>query len=121
MRPIRKLKKSEKASIKKLPGRPKETEEQKERSDIAKKFVAQWVNSLMDALSISSCGELAKVVGGQKMTWWRWKNEETLSPLKHLQPLLNTLIISGEYKGTIVCDIKTAPSLNDLVELVALV
>lgn len=114
---IRALKKVEKASI----GHPKRTEEQQERSDIAKKFVGQWVNSLMDTLSIGSCGELAKILGGEKMTWWRWKNNKTLPPLRLLEPLLNLKIKSGKQEGVKLCDVQTNPSLRNLISLIELI
>lgn len=114
---IRELKKVEKASI----GHPKRTEEQQERSDIAKKFVGQWVNSLMDTLSIGSYGELAEILGGEKMTWWRWKNNKTLPPLRLLDPLLNLKIKSGKQKGVKLCDVQTTPSLRNLISLIELI
>lgn len=122
-KPIRKFQNYERALKKRAPGRPKisEMSEQQERRNIATKFVAQWVSSLMSALSIPSCGELAKMVGGQKMTWWRWQNNKTLPPSSYLESLLDLEIKKGEHKSTKLRDIKTAPLLTDLISLVDLV
>lgn len=122
-RPIRKFQNHEKALKKRAPGRPKisEMKDQQWRKDIAKNFVAKWVSSLMTTLSITSCDELAKIVGGQKMTWWRWKNKETLPPSSYLNPLLDVQINSGEHKNTKLRDMPSVPALIDLITLVDLV
>lgn len=121
IRPIRELKKANRSLKKRAPGRPEETEATKERSSIAKGFVANWIDSLMATLSISSCGDLATAIGGQKMTWWRWKNRRTLPSASQLQLLLNATIKSGEHKGTKIINIQTYPPLRDLITLVNLV
>lgn len=120
MKPIRKFQNSERTLDKKAPGRPIIAEQQ-QRRDIAMKFVEQWVGSLMSTLSITSCGELAKMVCGQKMTWWRWLNKETLPSSISLEPLLNVKIKSGEYQSTKLSDLQTTPALIDLITLVDLV
>lgn len=121
MRPIRKFIKAERISKKRAPGRPKETGEQREQSDIAKKFVARWITALMAVLSVTSCGELADMAGGQKMTWWRWLNKKTLPSARFLGSLLDVQIKSGEYKGKKLRDIQTTPALCDLIDLIDLV
>jgi hypothetical protein len=123
MKPIRKFQKYERALKKRAPGRPKisELKEQQWQRDIAKKFVSQWISSLMAALLITSCGELAKIVGSQKMTWWRWQNKKTLPPSSYLESLLDFEIKSGEHKSTKLSDIQTTPTLIDLIALVDLV
>lgn len=122
-RPIRKFQNHERALKKRAPGRPKisEMKEQQERRDIATKFVARWIGSLMDELSITSCGELAKMVGGQKMTWWRWQNGKTLPPLRYLEPLLDVEIKSGKHRSTKLRDLQSTPALVDLIALIDLV
>lgn len=90
------------------------------RQAIAKKFVAQWVESLMSALSVQSCDELARVAGGNKMTWWRWKSQEALPTLRRLEPLLDATIKSGELQGTALRDIQTTPHLSRLIALLEL-
>lgn len=120
---IREIKRVGKTTINE-PGHPKRTKEQQERSDIAKKFVGKWVNSLMDVLSIDSCSELAREVGGQKitkMTWWRWKNNETLPPLRLLYTLLNSKVKSDGQKTVKLCDVQTTPSLRNLISLIELI
>lgn len=120
MRPIRKFRNAERSTKKRAPGRPKETREQQENRAIAKKFVSRWIQSLMDALSASSCGELVKIAGGQKMTWWRWLNKETLPSAPFLESLLNVEIKSGG-RDTKIRDVQTNPSLSDLITLVDLI
>lgn len=120
-KPIRKFQNYERALKKRAPGRPKETREQQEHRATAKNFVSCWIQSLMDALSASSCGELAKIAGGQKMTWWRWLNKETLPSAPFLESLLNVEIKSGRGRGTKIRDVQTNPSLSDLITLVDLI
>lgn len=106
---------------KRLPGRPKADPASQWRQATAKKFVAQWVESLKFALSIKSSGELAQLTGGNKMTWWRWGNQEAVPTPRLLEALLNVKIKNGELKGTALCDIQTSPSLIKLINLVDLV
>lgn len=119
-KPIRKFQNSERTLDKKAPGRPIIAEQQ-QRRDIAMKFVEQWIGSLMSTLSITSCGELAKIIGGQKMNWWRWLNKETLPSSSSLESLLNIKIKSGEHQSKKLPDLQTTPSLADLIILVDLV
>lgn len=122
-RPIRKFQNCERTLTKKAPGRPKvaDMKDQQQRRDVAMKYVEQWVGSLMSALSISSCGELAKMVSGQKMTWWRWLNKEMLPSSRSLESLLDVKVKGGEYQNTKLRDIQTSPALIDLIALVELV
>jgi hypothetical protein len=122
-RPIRKFQNIERTLTKKAPGRPKvaEMKDQQQRRDVAMKYVEQWVGSLMSALSITSCGELAKMVSGQKMTWWRWLNKEMLPSSSSLESLLDVKVKGGEYQNTKLRDIRTSPALIDLITLVDLV
>lgn len=124
-RPIRKFQNSETLK-KKTPGRPKiaEMQDQKQqRRDVAMEYVKQWVDSLMSYLSITSRAELARMVGGQKMTWGRWLNKETLPSSRDLKSLLDVKIKSGQHQNTKLRDIQTSPSpsLTDLITLVDLV
>jgi hypothetical protein len=106
-----------------VPGRPKisENEDQQQRRDVAMKYVEQWVGSLMSVLAITSCGELAKVVSGQKMTWWRWLNKEMLPSSSSLESLLDVKVKGVEYPNTKLRDIRTSPALIDLISLIELV
>lgn len=106
---------------KRLPGRPKADPASQWRQVTARRFVAQWVESLKAALSIKSSGELAQLAGGNKMTWWRWGNQEAVPTPRLLEALLNVKIKSGELKGIALCDIQTSPSLTRLIDLVELV
>lgn len=121
--PINKLKEHNIKVKKSTPGRPSR---QSVRYDISKKFVAQWVNSLMTLLSISSLGELARVLGGDKMKcgqptiWWRRQKQNTLTSLSSLEDLLDVEIKSGNYKGIKLQDLQTNPNLTDLIDLVKL-
>lgn len=123
-KPIRKFQNSE-ALKKKTRGRPKvaEMQDQKERRDVALEYVEQWVDSLMSYLSITSCSQLARAVNGQKMTWGRWLNKETLPSSRVLKSLLNVKIKSGQHQNQNMKlrDIQTSPSLTDLITLVDLV
>ena len=120
--PINELKKHNIKIKKSTAGRPK----QSARYDISKKFVAQWVNSLMSYLSVSSLGELARALGGDEMTcgqptiWWRRQKQKTLTSSGSLVDLLEIEIKSGEHKGTKLRDIQTNPKLTDLIKLVNL-
>ncbi len=122
-RPIRKFRNFEQTLKIKTPGRPKvaEMKDQQQRRDVAMKYVEQWVGSLMSALAISSCGELAKMVSGQKMTWWRWLNKEMLPSSSSLESMLDVKVKCGEYQNTKLRDIRTSPALIDLISLVELV
>jgi hypothetical protein len=123
MKPIRKFQNHERALKKRVPGRPKisENEDQQQRRDVAMKYVEQWVGSLMSVLAITSCGELAKVVSGQKMTWWRWLNKEMLPSSSSLESLLDVKVKGVEYPNTKLRDIRTSPALIDLISLIELV
>lgn len=122
-RPIRKFQKIHGSSKKAAPGRPKisEVAERQQRRDVALEFVSQWVASLMNALSIDSCGALAKTVCGQKMTWWRWLNKEMLPSPSSLGLLLDVKIKTGPNQHSKLRDIQTSPTLADLIDLVDLV
>jgi len=119
MSPIRKFQNHERALKKRGPGHPRISEkpDQQQRRDVVIKFVEQWVGSLMSTLSITSCDGLSKMVGGQKMTWGRWKNKESLPSSTALENLRNVQIKHGEHKGKKLCDIQTIPMLNDLIKL----
>lgn len=112
-RPIRKFQNSE--TLK------KKTPDQKQRRDVAIEYVKQWVDSLMSYLSITSRAELARTVNGQKMTWGRWQNKETLPPSRALKSLLDVKIKTGQHQNMKLRDIQTSPSLTDLITLVDLV
>lgn len=123
-RPIAKFQYRAKLSKKNPPGKPKVSanKELQERHEIAMKFVAQWTNSLMDILDIESCDKLAKFISCSKMTWWRWLNQETLPTSKSLRPLLDVKIKkTGAFHGKKLREIRTSPSLLDLVTLIELV
>lgn len=116
--PICKFKNYEKVLKKGESDPQKNSKELQLRREVATKFVAKWVGSLMEMLSITSCGELAKLLGGQKMTWWRWQNEKQLPPSSYLKSLLNDEIKYGDNKGTKFREIQTTPLLIDLIALV---
>lgn len=121
-RAIKKLQNSKSDSNKASPGHPKLSDPQEIiRRDWALSFVSQWVNSLMTSLSITSYGELSRVVSGHKMTWLRWHNKEMLPAADSLKLLLDVKIKSGEYQNIKVRDVQTSPSLNDLITLRELV
>jgi uncharacterized coiled-coil protein SlyX len=121
--PINKLKEHNIKNKKTAPGRPST---QSARYDISKKFVAKWVESLMFNLSVSSIGELARVLGGDKMKcgqptiWWRRLNKKTLASAESLEQLLEVKIDNGKHKGVRLCDVPTTPSLIDLIKLTEL-
>jgi hypothetical protein len=122
-RHIYKFYNSKDAKNKKAPGRPKlsEFDDQQRRRAVAMEFVEKWINSLMTTLSVSSCGELAKMVGGNKMTWWRWLNKEMLPSSASLEALPDEKIRIGECQNTKLRNVNTSPALVDLITLVALV
>lgn len=121
-RAIKKLHNSKSDANKASPGHPKLSDPQEIiRRDWALNFVSQWVTSLMTSLSISSYGELSRVVSGEKMTWWRWLNKKMLPSADSLKLLLDVKIKSGEHQNTKLRDIQTSPSLDDLITLIDLV
>jgi len=122
-KPIRKFQNHESELKKKAPGRPKISEmaDQQQRRDVTMKFVEKWVNSLMSTLSITSCAKLPEIVGGQKMTWWRWLNKEMLPSSSSLESFLDVKIKSEKHPNTKLRDLQTTPALIDLITLVELV
>lgn len=120
MKPILNLKKYERSLKLRSPGRPEISEDKQQRRDIATKFVEKWIRSLMDELSIKTCGGLAKLLGGQKMTWGRWLKKETLPPPIYLERLLDVEVKKGVNKVKLY-DLQTYPTLIDLIALIDLV
>lgn len=121
MKPILNLKKYERSLKLRSPGRPEISEAKQQRRDIATKFVEKWIRSAMEELSIKTCGGLAKLLGGQKMTWGRWLKQETLPPSRYLERLLEVEVKSGVNKNTKLRNLQTVPMLTDLIALVDLV
>ena len=120
MKPILNLKKYKRSLKVRSPGRPEISEDKQQRRDIATKFVEKWIRSLMDELSIKTCGGLAKLLGGQKMTWGRWLKKVTLPPPIYLERLLDVEVKKGVNKVKL-CDLQTYPTLIDLIALIDLV
>lgn len=86
-------------------GRPERSQE-KER--IAKRFVSQWILSLMNSLEVKSCGQLEKIISGTtERNWRRWQNGDAIPTAKTFEKLLDNRIDRGQYAG---CDLQKIPS-----------
>lgn len=99
-------------------GRP---EKSTERQNVATKFTAQWVKSLMDALNVNSCAKLGTAINdSSERNWRRWLNREALPSPANLSALLSVEITQGSHKGKPLLDVTTNPEHNDLLSLIHL-
>lgn len=107
---------------------------------IGKKFVSQWVMSLMKALDVKSCQKLEEVIcphtnklelnkatnkteektipsRATERNWRRWLKGEAIPNYNTFIILLSTKIDFGKFKGQLIQDIQTTPNSNDLQTL----
>lgn len=98
-------------------GRP---EKNTERQSVAVRFIAQWVQSLKDALNAKSCAQLeVMIAGSSQRNWRRWLNGEAVPTHKTLSELLNEEITQGQYKGKPLIQVTTNPATGDLLTLIS--
>jgi hypothetical protein len=118
-------------------GRPESSEY---NVTIGKKFVSQWVKSLMEALDVKSCQKLEELIcphttklefnnatnkteektipsRATERNWRRWLKGEAIPNYNTFVILLSTKIDFGKCKGQLLQDIPTAPNSNDLQTL----
>lgn len=101
--------------------RPKRSEF-KER--IARKFTAQWVESLKNSLEVSSCGKLESLISlptevsltGQR-NWRRWLNGDAIPTYTTFEKLLSAKITAGKFAGESLYNIPVIPNHNSLLTL----
>lgn len=120
---IRTFRKADRLLNNRLPGRQEKTEEELERIEIAKRFVAQWVISLKNVLEVNNCGELANAIGSQRMILGRWENKKALPTISSLRTISKNTIKFGKYAGTNtkLYEIQTTPTLINLMNLIEIV
>lgn len=118
-------------------GRPESSEY---NVTIGKKFVSQWVKSLMEALDVKSCQKLEELIcphttkfefnkatnkteektipsRATERNWRRWLKGEAIPNYNTFVILLSTKIDFGKCKGQLLQDIPTTPNSNDLQTL----
>lgn len=107
---------------------------------IGKKFVSQWVKSLMEALDVKSCQKLEELIcpyttklefnkainkteertipsRATERNWRRWLKGEAIPNYKTFEILMGTKIDFGKCKGQLLQDMPTTPNSNDLQTL----
>jgi len=89
---------------------------------IGKKFVSQWVKSLMSVLEVNSCAQLEQILDANlersnQRNWRRWLNGEALLMYSTYEGLLGNKIKLGKYAGKLLYEIPTTPNSNDLQTL----
>lgn len=122
-------------------GRPAQSEY---NASIAKKFVSQWVKSLMEALDVKSCQKLeelicayttilkfnpktnkreVKIISSRatERNWRRWLKGEAVLNYNTFIILLSTKIDFGKCKGQLLQDVPTTPNSDDLQTLLRFV
>ena len=78
-------------------GRPKLSQA---RQDMAAKFTAQWVQSLMQVLEASSCNQLeTRIAGSNQRNWRRWLKGDFVPTTTSLSALEKASVTSGPHQG----------------------
>lgn len=118
-------------------GRPESSEY---NVTLGKKFVSQWVKSLMEALDVKSCQKLEELIcphttklefnkatnkseektissRATERNWRRWLKGEAIPNYNTFVILLSTKIDFGKCKGQLLQDIPTTPNSDDLQTL----
>lgn len=118
-------------------GRPESSEYS---VSIGKKFVSQWVKSLMEALDVKSCQKLEELIcphttklefnkatnkteektissRATERNWRRWLKGEAIPNYNTFVILLSTKVDFGKCKGQLLQDIPTMPNSDDLQTL----
>lgn len=99
-------------------GRPKLSQE---RQDVAAKFTAQWVRSLLQVLEATSCNQLeARIAGSNQRNWRRWLKGDFVPTATSLSALENMPVVSGPHQRKVLRELPTTPSYEDLLALIRL-
>jgi len=92
-----------------------------ERQEVALKFTAQWVQSLMDVLQVSSCAQLeAMIFGSSQRNWSRWLSAQAVPTSKSFAILQASKITRGRYEGQPLQAVETTPPSADMLKLIRL-
>lgn len=93
-----------------------------DREDVVKKFVSQWVQSLMTILDVSNCAALERAIPGSiDRTWRRWLNGKAVPTYNHVSDWLELEINNGRSKGKKLKDVVTEPKHAQLLTLIRLI
>jgi hypothetical protein len=99
-------------------GRPPKSAE---RQEVALKFTARWVQSLMDVLQVSSCAQLeATIFGSSQRNWSRWLSAQAVPTSKSFAILQASRITCGRYEGQPLQAVETTPASADMQKLIRL-
>lgn len=99
-------------------GRPPKSAE---RQEVALKFTARWVQSLMDALQVGSCAQLeTMILGSSQRNWSRWLSAQAVPTSKSFAILQASKITHGSYEGQRLQVVETTPSSVDMLKLIRL-
>ena len=99
-------------------GRPPKSAE---RQDVALKFTARWVQSLMDALRVTSCAQLeTTILGSSQRNWNRWLSAQAVPTSKSFTALQASKIARGHYEGQPLQAVDTTPPSADMLKLIRL-
>lgn len=114
------------------------------RVRVAKKFISEWVSSLMDVLEVKSCQKLEQLISphttivqvnkaktkvediivnskATERNWRRWLKGEALLNYKTFEILLETKIVFGKHKGHCLIELPTQPDPRQLRNLLNLI
>lgn len=92
-----------------------------ERQEVALKFTAQWVRSLLDVLQVSSCAQLeATIFGSSQRNWSRWLSAQAVPTSKSFAILQASRITHGRYEGQPLQAVETTPASADMQKLIRL-
>lgn len=101
-----------------LAGRPKQL---MQVQDVAYKFTAQWVQSLMVALDAPSGAALETMVRkSSQRNWRRWLLGQSAPTQRTLEQLQDAQITHGPLQGQRIAEIDTTPTSSELLSLIRL-
>lgn len=99
-------------------GRPKQI---LQRQDVAHKFTAQWVESLMVTLDAPSSAALETMVSkSSQRNWRRWLTGQAAPTPRTLEQLMDAQVKFGPLQGQWLPEINTAPTYSELLNLIRL-
>jgi len=100
------------------PGRPRKSPE---RQEIALRFTARWVLSLMEGLEVNNSAQLGVMVSNSsERNWRRWLTGQSVPTIKSLLALQAEKITQGRFKGQPFQAIETDPSFDEMLMLIRL-
>ncbi|MEO8121213.1 MAG: hypothetical protein ABI606_18060, partial [Rhodoferax sp.] len=99
-------------------GRPPKSAE---RQEVALRFTAKWVQSLMDALEVTSYAQLeATIEGSSQRNWSRWLSGQAVPTSNSFTALQASKIARGHYESQPLQVVKTIPTATDMLRLIRL-